>query len=92
MIDGGCRVTPSAQADSRQKHTIAGRISTPIDNNASSIVNYSTSYVRAYADSNYTGAYIQLLPYGHTNGTLSYAYSSLGSLNESLSSHKVAGP
>jgi hypothetical protein len=65
---------------------------TPIDNNTSSIVNYSTSYVRAYADSNYQGAYIQLLPYGHTNGTLSYAYSSLGSLNESLSSHKVAGP
>lgn len=65
---------------------------TPIDNNTSSIVNYSSSYVRAYADGNYQGAYIQLLPYGQTSGSLSYAYSSLGSLNESLSSHKVAGP
>ncbi|MGX6602158.1 peptidase inhibitor family I36 protein [Micromonosporaceae bacterium Da 78-11] len=65
---------------------------TAIDNNTSSIVNYSSSYVRAYADSNYQGAYIQLLPYGQTNGTLSYAYSGLGSLNDSLSSHKVGGP
>lgn len=65
---------------------------TGIDNNTSSIVNYSTNYVRAYANSNYTGAYIQLLPYGQTVGTLSYAYSSLGTLNNALSSHKVAGP
>ncbi|WP_250030819.1 hypothetical protein [Paractinoplanes maris] len=65
---------------------------TAIDNNTSSIINYSTSYVRAYANANYSGAYLQLLPYGQTSGSLSYAYSSLGSLNESLSSHRVAGP
>ncbi|MCY1139152.1 hypothetical protein OWR29_14230 [Actinoplanes sp. Pm04-4] len=65
---------------------------TAIDNNTSSIINYSNSYVRAYANANYQGAYIQLLPYGQSVGTLSYAYSSLGSLDNQLSSHKVAGP
>lgn len=66
--------------------------STAVNNNTSSIANHSTNYVRAYANSNYQGAYIQLLPYGQTFGTLSYAYSSLGTLNETLSSHKIAGP
>ncbi|MCO8277328.1 peptidase inhibitor family I36 protein [Actinoplanes sp. TRM 88003] len=65
---------------------------TAIDNNGSSIVNYSNSYVRAYANANYTGTYIQLLPYGQAIGTLSYAYSTLGTLDNALSSHRVAGP
>jgi hypothetical protein len=62
---------------------------TPIDNNTSSIVNYSTSTVRAYADANYTGSSILLLPYGSpTSGGNSYAYTSLGSLDNQLSSHR----
>jgi hypothetical protein len=66
---------------------------TPIDDNTSSIANYSSSYVQAFVDGNYTGAHIQLLPYlSPTSGGLSYAYSSLGTLDNKLSSHKVAGP
>jgi len=62
---------------------------TPIDNNTSSIVNYSTSSVRAYANANYTGSSILLLPYGSpTSGGNSYGYSSLGSLDNQLSSHR----
>jgi Peptidase inhibitor family I36 len=70
-----------------------GDSSTKVNDNASSIANYdATHYVRAYVDYNYQGAYLQLLPYGVTSGGLSYAYSSLGAFNESLSSHQVAGP
>ncbi len=65
---------------------------TAINDNTSSIANYSTSYIRAYVDGNYTGSYIQLLPYLQSGGGFSYAYSSLGTLDNQLSSHKVAGP
>jgi hypothetical protein len=66
---------------------------TPINDNTSSIANYSSSYVQAFVDGNYMGAHIQLLPYeSPTSGGLSYAYSSLGTLDNQLSSHKVAGP
>ena len=70
-----------------------GATPTKVNDNASSIANYdAVHYVRAYVDYDYNGAYIQLLPYGVVNGSLSYAYSSLGTFNENLSSHKVAGP
>ena len=65
---------------------------TAIDDNTSSIANYSSNYIRAYVDANYTGSYIQLLPYLQSGGGFSYAYSSLGTLDNQLSSHKVAGP
>jgi len=71
----------------------AGTPAVKINDNTSSIANYdATHYVRAYVDYDYTGAYIQLLPYGVVSGGLSYAYTSLGTFDDNLSSHKVAGP
>jgi hypothetical protein len=72
----------------------AGTPATKINDNTSSIANYDAAhYVRAYVNYDFDGAYLQLLPYGVVNGSLSYAYSSLGTtFNENLSSHQVAGP
>lgn len=60
-----------------------------LNDTASSISNYHQTYsVRTYVDWNYGGAYISCLPYGQASGNISYAYYSLGSFNDKLSSHQ----
>ncbi|GAA4695314.1 peptidase inhibitor family I36 protein [Phytohabitans rumicis] len=59
-----------------------------LNDNASSIANYDSGYsLRTYYHSNYTYPYISVLPYGQASGGTSYAYYSLGSFNDELSSH-----
>jgi hypothetical protein len=71
----------------------AGTPATKVNDNASSIANYdATNYVRAYVDYDYNGASLQMLPYGVVQTSLSYSYSGLGTFDDNLSSHKVAGP
>src|SRR5512139_2440341 len=60
-----------------------------LNDNASSIANYhQTRNLRTYYHANYTYPYIACLPYGQASGGTSYAYSSLGSFNDELSSHQ----
>jgi len=60
----------------------------PLNDEASSIANYDSSYsLRTYYHANYTYPYISVLPYGQASGGSSWAYYSLGSFNDELSSH-----
>lgn len=62
---------------------------TQLNDRASSIANYDQTYsVRTYVNAGYAGSYISVLPYGQASGSVSYAYYSLGSFNDQLSSHQ----
>lgn len=62
---------------------------TGLNDNASSIANYhQTRGLRTYQHANYTYPYISVLAYGQASGNVSYAYYSLGSFNDNLSSHQ----
>ncbi|WP_281895713.1 peptidase inhibitor family I36 protein [Phytohabitans aurantiacus] len=61
---------------------------TQLNDRASSIANYhQTRSLRTYQHANYTYPYISVLPYGQASGNVSWAYYSLGSFNDNLSSH-----
>jgi hypothetical protein len=66
-----------------------GTTAKPIDNNTSSIANYDSHTVRAYTGAGKTGSFLTLLPYNTVGGGDSWAYSSLGSFDDTFSSHAV---
>jgi hypothetical protein len=63
--------------------------STPINNNVSSIANYTSHYGVAWTGAGATGASLILAPYNTAPGGTSWAYSSLGTYDDSFSSQYI---